>query len=508
MKEKKTATTRTNAAVKNIKTAFAGIFVNLFLSFYSRNVFVKILGSEYVGLSSLFGNILVMLSFLEFGVGGAGIYLLYKPIAKHDNEKISDILAFCRKSNYISGCLVTAVGISLLPVLEKITGGLPDIPHIRTIYVLYIMSSGASYLFSYRKLLLFSDQKNYINENFAYVAGIISVIFETAALYITKNYILYLAICVFSQVTEDAILHVSVKKMYPEIDFSIRRKVPEKTKREVQKQARMLVVQKIGTAALSSVDNFIVVYYFGLSGNGIYSNYGMLLGTASMLSIRIIGAVSGSVGNLGASEDEKKARKVFRAVELACFFLTSVCTVMIAVLSQDFMKLWIGEENTLPKSASFVVALLFYVMGMRESVLIFRDAYGLYYKEKIKPILEVVVTAAAAYVFAKKMGIAGIFFGRFVSCAAVCMWYEPYVLYKYGFHSKTSEYYKRAAMYFFLTASSCIVALFLCGFVRMYILKIIICLCIPSVIFVLFFGYTPEVKYIRLAIRGMRKKGN
>lgn len=40
------------------------------------------MGTEYLGLNSLFSNIISMLSILELGFGSAMIYNLYKPIAE------------------------------------------------------------------------------------------------------------------------------------------------------------------------------------------------------------------------------------------------------------------------------------------------------------------------------------------------------------------------------------------------------------------------------------------
>ena len=73
---------RRQAVKRNFSSAIVGIFVNILYSFGSRKVFVMTLGNGLVGLSSLMGNIAVVLSLLDFGAGAALVYRLYAPIAK------------------------------------------------------------------------------------------------------------------------------------------------------------------------------------------------------------------------------------------------------------------------------------------------------------------------------------------------------------------------------------------------------------------------------------------
>lgn len=54
---------------KNIKYGYISILITTVLSFISRSVFVKILGTDYLGANGLFTNILNVLSFAELGIG-------------------------------------------------------------------------------------------------------------------------------------------------------------------------------------------------------------------------------------------------------------------------------------------------------------------------------------------------------------------------------------------------------------------------------------------------------
>ena len=77
---------RTQNATRNIMWGIAYKISTLFLPFIVRTVMIYSLGSEYLGLSSLFTSVLNVLSLAELGVGSAMVYAMYKPIAKNDTD--------------------------------------------------------------------------------------------------------------------------------------------------------------------------------------------------------------------------------------------------------------------------------------------------------------------------------------------------------------------------------------------------------------------------------------
>ena len=71
----------------------AGIIISLF----SRMAFVRILASEYLGLSGLFTNILTILSLSELGFVTAMSYQLYEPLENNNIEKLKTLMCFYKK---------------------------------------------------------------------------------------------------------------------------------------------------------------------------------------------------------------------------------------------------------------------------------------------------------------------------------------------------------------------------------------------------------------------------
>ena len=75
---------RTKNTTKNVLSGLTNKVILLLLSFVSRKVFINYIGVEYLGINSLFANILTILSLADMGFGIAMSYSYYKPLANRD----------------------------------------------------------------------------------------------------------------------------------------------------------------------------------------------------------------------------------------------------------------------------------------------------------------------------------------------------------------------------------------------------------------------------------------
>ena len=82
---------------RNIVSGFLNKVVMLICPFLIRTIIIRTLGSEYLGLNSLFSSILQVLNLSELGFGSAMVYSMYKPIAEENHVAICALLRFYRK---------------------------------------------------------------------------------------------------------------------------------------------------------------------------------------------------------------------------------------------------------------------------------------------------------------------------------------------------------------------------------------------------------------------------
>lgn len=78
---------RTQNSIKNMIGSVSSSIIAILIGLIAQAIFIRILSSEYLGLNSLFSNIISVLAIVEMGVGNAIIFNLYKPIAEDDREK-------------------------------------------------------------------------------------------------------------------------------------------------------------------------------------------------------------------------------------------------------------------------------------------------------------------------------------------------------------------------------------------------------------------------------------
>lgn len=67
--------------------------VTLFISFFSRKIFLEKLGADFVGLTSTMQNLLGFLNLAELGIGASIGYVLYKPIFDGNRDRIKEIVS-------------------------------------------------------------------------------------------------------------------------------------------------------------------------------------------------------------------------------------------------------------------------------------------------------------------------------------------------------------------------------------------------------------------------------
>ena len=87
---------RTKKAFINSSVNIISFFISFIPNLIIRKVFSDTLGTELLGLNSLYTNIIGWLSIVEMGVGTAIDIFLYKPFAEDNKEKIRGYIRFYR----------------------------------------------------------------------------------------------------------------------------------------------------------------------------------------------------------------------------------------------------------------------------------------------------------------------------------------------------------------------------------------------------------------------------
>ena len=450
--------TRTQKSLKNLITAFTGQFFDIIISIVSRIVFVRCLGAEYLGLNGLFTNILTIFSLAELGVGQAINVALYKPLVEKNIEKVKSLMALYRKAYVTIGCAVAGLGFSFTPFYKVFMSEVPAVPKLTVIYWLFTINTSISYFFSYKRALIICDEKRYISSIYHYGAIFLLNVTQIFILLFTRNYILYLILQVLFTLGENMALSRVANHMYP---YLLDQKVSPLTRQErrgIWKYVSAMVVHKAGAMVVISSDNLMLSRLVGLTAVGVYSNYCMITDALHKVIRQIFESVLASVGNLNVShskEDRRELESVFNHMFFLNFYTYGFCACCLWGLFNPFIRLWLGEAMLFDQLTVLAIVVNFYLYGMRQTTLTFYAASGLYYYDRYKPPVEIVINITASVLLANKLGAAGVIWGTVVSTMATCIWIEPHVVYKYVFHKTAKTYAVTFIKYTLVVGISC-----------------------------------------------------
>ena len=308
------------------------------------------------------------------------------------------------------------------------------------------------------------------------------------------------------------LVSIKANKMYPYLkEKNIDRLLKEETK-EIKKNVFAMVFHKVGGIVVNSTDNIIISKFVSLSAVGLYSNYYLITNALNIVIGQVFTSMVASIGNLGAKENKEKLKNIFNKVFFLNFWIFGFSAICLYILFNDFISLWLGAEYLLPESVMLVIVVSFCIEGMRKSVLDFRDALGVFWYDRYKPIFEVIINLIASIILVQKIGLAGVFVGTIISTLMTSFWVEPYVLYKYGFKMKLRDYFKQYLKYTIVTLLVAILTVFIINtlFTSVTILtfigKLLLCIGIPNLCFILIFRKGEEFIYYKDLMEGIINK--
>lgn len=501
---------RTENSIINSAMSIVTQVLTVVLNFAVKTVFIKMLNDEYLGVNGLFTNIITMLSLADLGIGIAIPYSLYKPLAKKDEHKINVLMNFYKKVYTIIGIAVLLIGLSLTPFLGLIIKDIPkNVPHLSLIYILFVIHSASSYFFVYKKFLIDSDQKGYITSRIIFTFSTLLSIIQIILLVTTKNYILFLLSSIILVIIQNIYISNKANKLYPFIKNKTDEKLEKEDMEGIKKNVSSLFIYKVGTVIMNGTDNIIISKFIGLIIVGFYSNYVLIINSITTVLNQIFNAITSSIGNLVVTTNKKRSKEVYDNLNFANFWLYALFGVCIIVLINPFINVWIGKKYVMGFSIVFLLVLNFYVLGMQSVTNSFRNAYGLFWIAKYRPIIMVIINIVISVVLVQFIGIEGVLIGTLISRLVTTAWLDPYIVHKYGFEISPKSYYIDYLKYLVIFIAISIILNYFVSMIAInnifiLILIAILVVIIVNVILVLLFFKTSEFNYFYDKIKKIR----
>lgn len=493
---------RTKNSFINVITAVSGQGISIIISFIARVIFIRQLGEVYLGVNSLFTNIVGLLSLAELGVGTAINYSLYRPLAENDIPKIKCLMDLYRKVYITIGIVIILIGNALIPFLHCFmkASDTGSVANLRFIFFLFVLNSSVSYFYSYKRALIISDQKRYIATIYRYVFFVLMNIFQIIFLLLTKSFIVFLIITLICTIAENIMVSKKADKMYPFLKDRNSDKLDPDITNEIKKNTIALLYHKVGSSVVNSTDNILISKIVGIISVGKYSNYQLITNALNIIMAQLFMALTASIGNLGVTESSEKSERVLFQIFFLNFWINCTITASIYATVNLLIESWFGLNMILSQNVLSCIVINYYLYQIRRTVMTYRDAYGLFWYDRYKALVEAVINLVVSIVLGLRIGLIGIFIGTIVSTVTTSLWVEPYILFKYGFKKKAYKYYFTLLLYTLVTVVTCIVCklltevLKLNGFIG-FLCGVIVCVITAALIISIIFFRTRQYAY-------------
>ncbi len=487
---------------KNMITATVCQIAVAVLGIVERSVFINNLSEEYLGLSSLFSSLLAVLSISELGLGSAMAFCLYSPLASREEGKIRALLRFMSTAYRWIGLLILILGFVLLPFLSLISKTTIPMSDVRLYYLVYLFGVAFGYFFSYSAVLVEADQKQYINTIIINTVQILQSLVQMFILIQTQNFLAYTTVFACGNILRYVIIQVVTHRIYPFIRRSSGSsdRLDAETKQMIGKNIKALVIHKIGGTVIGSSDSIMISMLLGMGILGIYSNYQLLLvGISSGVAI-IYSSMNASIGNICALEKSETSYGWFMRINTYYSLLIGALCTVLAVCLNPLMSILFPSAKQLPQITVILLTASNYFTYMRKIVTTFEDAYGLFWYDRYKSIVEIIINIVSSIALSYWLGLDGIIIGTILSTLLVCAWVEPVVVFKYGFQRSPGRYifnYVRSLLVFLIATFA---GSFVCSLMDekglfALIIKIVLCLLVYCVCAV---AFAPKTIYSML----------
>ncbi len=435
---------------KSFLNAFSNsliLIIRAVLLFVVRIVFVKTLGKIYLGVDSLFTNILLVLSIADSGISTAINFSLYKPLSDKDYTKVSVLMTFYKKVYKILGLIVILIGLSMLPFLNIIVK--ENVSNIHFIFILYLSTTAMTYFISYKDALLNADQNNY---KVSFITGgtyIVMYLLRILFLLILPNFIVFVLIQLIMLLIQRVMINRYITKSYKNVDFNIDKKLSKKEQKKIYKSVGSMFLNKIGNYLVTGTDNIIISAFpnLGIALVGIYANYYSITNMTDNIINRGLSGITASFGDLAVNESKEVQENVFNIISFISFFIYGLITIGFWFLLTPLIKICFGNSFGLEGLTLLVICLNFYMIGNVKSLDVIKEATGNYVQDRYANIIQAIINIILSIILGKILGLLGVILATLISCILVPLWNKPYIAYKYIFNKKPFNYYLKQLMY-------------------------------------------------------------
>lgn len=458
---------RVSKSIKNAEVNLIFYFLAIFLSFYSRKIFLNCLGPEFIGLSGTLSNILGYLNLAELGIASCISFHLYKPLQENNHEKLHELLSVFGYLYQCVGLIILTLGLLLSFFFPWIFGN--TTLSLGIVYFAFYSVLGSSligYFINYRQILLSADQKNYIVAIYTQTAKLIKTILQIYLAYNYKNLYLWVFVEFLFSLLACVILNWKINKEYPWLHAnkhkgkSLLKKYPG-----IITNTKQIFIHKIKDVILMRSDELFVFMFVSLKMVAYYGNYTLVVSRLGQVFSAMLDSINAGIGNLIAEGNKEKIMQVFWEMLTIRHFVAGFLCFSTLHFVEPLISVWLGEQYILDQTITALLAVYIYISSSRGVVDMYNHAHGLYadtWSAWTELAINITVTVIAGYLW----GIIGILLGKIISTGIIIVLWKPYYLFKSGLRLKYASYWTGAYRYYLVSTISILLGHYILRFIH------------------------------------------
>lgn len=510
---------RTRNSILNLSTSLGVQLLATLLKFAVRTVFIHSLGKAYLGVNSLFSDILTMLSLTELGFDTAINFKLYKPLAEKDDHRVRVLIKFYKEAYRVIGTVILILGLCVIPLLPVLIRDYDTLTALKInaplIFFLHIARTVSSYwFFAYRSAVMKANQKKYVLDMVEIGITIATNIAKILVLVFLKDFVVYTATVIVFNVIRNLINAFVSKRYCPSFFEKEKDRLSKEEVKGLFKDCMALFAFKVNGVVLKATDNLVISSFIGISAVGLYSNYLLLFTTCCFLLVRFYQAVKASMGNLFATASMEKKYFFFQVMNYLTIILYGTAGAGLAVSANELIHVWVGSDYVVAQPLAILIGIEVLFDGLKCNLGQIRHISGIFRQMWYRPIIGVIVNLVVSVVLVQFWGLYGVILGTIISTILANFCVDPQIIHKYCFknYKPVSEYYKKNLLYLSVLIAITALDMWICNFVfvghgwfSLIVHALIVAITVPSVFLALYWK-SDECQYLMQLIRRIFKK--
>lgn len=410
---------RTQYSLINAIVALVFNIISLILGLFSRSIFVNYLSIHLLGYTSTIGNILVILSFAEFGLGNVLSYYLYAPIKNVDESRVHKLLKHFNRLYIIVVLVMLLLGIIVSFAIDK-TFDLTAISeqgyNALIIYFLLLANSLVSYAFILPKTILQASQRNYLLTITNGVFHFAQIILQIIVLVTSGNiYVYYIIQIAMTLIGNYVIKLLSSNQLKNRGNYDKSECLSNEEKRDINRNITSLAISKVSGLVMNGTDNIIISAFLGFSSSGLVANYTLVTNTLNNLLFSIFSSTTSSIGNMNVDAPIEKKKSIYNEYFYILFVMYGYVTLGVSLFIDDFVYIWLGDEYRLPFLVVISLVFLIYMSGINYINYTFRTTHGYFVAAKYVYVVSAFLNIILSIILVNPLGLAGVYIGTIIS---------------------------------------------------------------------------------------------